>query len=149
MNIKRMFKKTTGIIAVSSILVATMGAGEALAKKNNRPVRAITASTLTIDFGTVGVGTTSDPVVVTFTSTGNANVTLAADAALRDVLGSEPGEYLLSPGTCTGGSVLAPGATCTVSVQFAPTHGDLPSWAAVELRSDAPTRGFIMEGLGI
>jgi photosystem II stability/assembly factor-like uncharacterized protein len=74
------------------------------------PLAALESSTLSLSFGNVTRGTTSAAQTVTLTNNLNATLTLNS-------------LQITSPftETTTCGASLAPGATCTVSVVFAPT----------------------------
>jgi Abnormal spindle-like microcephaly-assoc'd, ASPM-SPD-2-Hydin len=75
----------------------------------------IALSPTSINFGTVGVGTTSAASTVTVKNVGTTTVTFTGFS----IGGTNPGDYLIASKTC--GSTLAGAATCTVSVQFKPT----------------------------
>ena len=78
----------------------------------DRSARTATVAPSANDFGAVTVGTTSGAVTVTATSTGDGPI------AFSSVLVSGP--FAVTADTCSGQSI-APGATCAVSVAFAPT----------------------------
>ena len=65
-----------------------------------------------IDFGTIGANTSSI-LATTVRNTGRTSVSL-------DAISATPGVFTIQGGgTCAGGSVLPPGATCTVNVRYA------------------------------
>jgi hypothetical protein len=65
-----------------------------------------------IDFGTISANTTST-LPATVRNTGKTSVSL-------DSITATPGQFTIQGGgTCAGGSLLPPGATCTVNVRFA------------------------------
>jgi hypothetical protein len=65
-----------------------------------------------VDFGTIGANTTST-LPATVRNTGRTSVSL-------DSITATPGQFTIQGGgTCAGGSLLPPGATCTVNVRFA------------------------------
>jgi hypothetical protein len=68
------------------------------------------------DFGDLQVGSPSSVMTYTITNTGTAAVGPLTSASN----GPDPSQFLLSADTCTG-ATLAPSATCTVGVKFAPT----------------------------
>lgn len=74
------------------------------------PAPEVTPSTIEVDFGEVTVGEISPAQEVTFTNTGNVDVTFAEV--------TDPG-FVLDPADCTE-VTLEPGASCTVTVRFAP-----------------------------
>ena len=78
------------------------------------PVFAVSPSSK--DYGTQTVATSSSSQTFTVTNTGTANLTITTAA----LAGSNPGEFTKTTDTCTGATV-APNATCTVTVTFAPT----------------------------
>ncbi len=65
-------------------------------------------------FGIQGVGSSSTPQTVTLTNT----ATIALDISSIGLTGSNPGDYSF---TTSCGTVLEPGANCTISVTFTPT----------------------------
>ena len=65
-----------------------------------------------IDFGTIAANTTST-LPATVRNTGRTSVSL-------DAITATPGQFTIQGGgTCAGGSLLPPGATCTVNVRYA------------------------------
>ena len=72
---------------------------------------AITLGPASVTFPAQQAGTVSSPVPVTVTNSGTATLQVSSVLASGDFLESD---------TCTGTSI-APGATCTVNVRFAPT----------------------------
>jgi hypothetical protein len=78
-----------------------------------------------LDFGGQSMGTTSPPRTVTITNTGGASLTLGSV--------TPPPGFLVSHGCST----LAPGASCDISVRFAPPV------AAVALNSQVPAAGTL------
>ena len=65
-----------------------------------------------IDFGTIAANTTST-LPATVRNTGRTSVSL-------DSITATPGQFTIQGGgTCAGGSLLPPGATCTVNVRYA------------------------------
>jgi hypothetical protein len=109
--------KTTVITAKSGGIVSAQkqvqGTGKAV------KVAALSMSPPTLDFGTIGVGTTAGPHVFTVTNnggtaTGMLNVTNLDSTS--SVGGASQFTYVT---TCS--PALAPGATCFVAVTFAPT----------------------------
>jgi len=81
-----------------------------------------------VNFGTVAMGQTSvaQPVTLTFTAAGS----VASQLALTS--GAQKQDFAVAPGgSCVTGQSYAAGATCTVSVTFAPLFAGLRSGAAV------------------
>src|SRR5262249_49824374 len=75
----------------------------------------VSLSTTSLDFGTQLIGTSSAPQVVTLTNTGAVSLTISSIA----VSGADSEDF---GQTNTCGSHLPPGASCTISVTFAPTQ---------------------------
>jgi FG-GAP-like repeat/Abnormal spindle-like microcephaly-assoc'd, ASPM-SPD-2-Hydin len=75
----------------------------------------VSLSTTSLDFGIQVIGTSSAPQVVTLTNTGIFSLTISSIA----VSGADSADY---GQTNTCGSDLPPGASCTISVTFAPTQ---------------------------
>jgi hypothetical protein len=84
---------------------------------------------------TVANGTTKTGTVTLRNSATGANagtITLTAAPAVNRVTGT--GAFTVTGGTCASGTVLAPGATCTIIVQYVPpTTGSLTSTAHVTI----------------
>lgn len=83
-------------------------------------ITAVDISPSQLTFGSQKVGTTSPPQVITLENFGNATLNISST--------NVTGPFLISSTTC--GSSLAPGLTCTVSIEFKPTqtgaaNGDL------------------------
>jgi len=97
--------KVTGRRGVSTSASLT-GAGTGTA--------ALSVNPGTFDFADTEVGSDSAPKTFTVTNTGNIPTGVPTVS-----LGSGTGDFELSGSTCT--AALAPSATCTVSVTFAPT----------------------------
>jgi phospholipase C len=76
----------------------------------------ITASTGSLGFGNVPIETSSAPRQVTITNPGSNPVTI------DDISVTGPQDFGEFPQTNNCGSALAPQATCTIQVSFAPTH---------------------------
>jgi hypothetical protein len=68
------------------------------------------------NFGTVARRTTSAPQTSPLTSTGTATLNINAIA----LTGANSGQFIISSRTC--GTTLAPGVSCTLNVDFAPTR---------------------------
>ncbi len=77
--------------------------------------QSITVSPTSLNFGTVAVGNTSSQQSVTVTNVGPTTVTFTGFV----LAGTAPGDYLISANTC--GTTIAPGANCSVGVEFKPT----------------------------
>lgn len=72
----------------------------------------LTATPLTIDFGTVALGASSAPAIVTVTFTGPSGSNVS-----QVVTGTNPSAFGIESTTCTA---LSSGDTCTIRVRFAP-----------------------------
>ena len=75
----------------------------------------ISLSPVSLNFGTVTVGTTSVAKSVTVTNVGTTPVTFSGIS----IAGTNPGDYQISANTC--GTSLAAGGSCTVGLRFKPT----------------------------
>lgn len=75
---------------------------------------ALTLSPRVVTVGQVPVGTTSEETV-TLTNTGSEALTLTSFEAFGD-----NGNFRVNPGTCTLGTILAVGQSCTFSVLTSP-----------------------------
>ena len=75
----------------------------------------LSLSPVSLNFGTVAVGTTGAAKSVIVTNVGTAPVTFTSIS----IAGTNPGDYQISANTC--GTSLAARGTCTVSIRFNPT----------------------------
>lgn len=84
-------------------------------------------------FASTAVGAVSAVAPVTATNSGGAPVHISIAA----LVGSDAGQFKLAAGAGCAGAALAPGASCTVGVTFAPSSAGRHA-ATLELDSDAP-----------
>ncbi len=105
----------------------------------------VTLTPTTLDFGSVLLGRTST-LPTTFTNTGASPVTLGTLAIT--------GDYSIATATtaatpCTIGTVLAPGASCTVAIVFSPTQpGTRPGTLSVASSATALPLTATLTGIG-
>ena len=83
-------------------------------------------------------GSAAEPVTVTVTNTGLANLTIGTIA-------SDNSQFAILNDGCSGQSIAA-GAVCTLQVKFSPTHVDWQT-ATVSIPSNAPTQPTVKLGL--
>jgi Kelch motif/Galactose oxidase, central domain len=107
----------------------------------NVPGPLVVFSPSSVAFGGQQVGTTGPVQNVTVTNDGTADL----DISGVEIAGADPGDFVARD-TC---SVVAPGSSCSVGVQFAPTAIDLRQ-ATVAVADDAPgsPQGFTAIGYG-
>jgi N-acetylneuraminic acid mutarotase len=120
----------------------TDGAAQATAEVyKNRTGPLVSISPGSLSFGGQLVGTTGSAQSVTVTNVG----TYPLHVSGVDISGLDPGDFV-AQGTC---GLVAPGASCSVSVRFAPTAIDLRQ-ATVGVADDAPgsPQGFAVNGFG-
>jgi len=86
---------------------------------------------LSIDFGTVEVGTTSGHRTVTVSNTGDIGQTLVISN--ETIMGVNPSDFAFASDTCVT-RVIAPGASCTIDLTFTP--GDAGARSATMTISD-------------
>lgn len=99
-----------GSVGVTLAAVALIGGG-------------LTMSPVLHDFGSVATGTLSTSTTFTLSNAGG----LSTSPLTVTIGGTDPGAYQITSQSCSG-SALAPGASCTIAVQFAPaTNGTLVS----------------------
>jgi Abnormal spindle-like microcephaly-assoc'd, ASPM-SPD-2-Hydin len=105
------FRRLTlaSFLAVAA-LVALPGAFAA-----SSPLRLLTLSPAVIPLGNVAVGSTTEKTV-TLTNAGDEPLTLTSDEAF-----GYNGNFSVNSGTCTLGTTLAPGASCTFTVSSSPS----------------------------
>ena len=90
-------------------------------------------------FGAADIcGSAAEPVTVTVTNTGLANLTIGTIA-------SDNSQFAILNDGCSGQSIAA-GAVCTLQVKFSPTHVDWQT-ATVSIPSNAPTQPTVKLGL--
>ena len=95
------------------------------------------------NFGTVSVGSSSSVAAKTITSSGTAA------AQITTVTSSNPGEFPIVSRTCTDGATVNVGATCTVSVQFAPAaSGSRNGTITVTSNGTGSPQSFSVSGTG-
>jgi hypothetical protein len=87
-------------------------------------------STSSLSFGTISVGSSSGPSVVTISNTGNAALQFTSIA----ITGANTSDFTQA-NTC--GSSLAAGGICTISVTFSPTDTGFRT-ASVTIKDNAP-----------
>jgi hypothetical protein len=134
---------TTITISLRGSVVASDGGADGMPA-----VVVITPDNSMHDFGTVITGTSSAPFTFTFTNAG----TVASGALSAMLSGTGANDFQLANDGCTT-QVLAPGANCTVKVQFQPkttgsesaslTVGDGTNMAAVTVSGMAIAPGAL------
>lgn len=80
------------------------------------PAGAVCLSASSLAFGSVGIGSTNSGQNVTITNCGTTNLSVTAAA----IVGANAGDFHITANSC---SSLATGATCSITVNFAPTAG--------------------------
>jgi len=95
-------------IAIPLSGTATGGAAAA-------PIASISPASLT--FASTTMGATSAAQNITVSNTGNAALTISA------ITSSNTANFVIAGGTCSAGGGVAAGASCTVSMAFAPAAG--------------------------
>ena len=95
--------------ASSPTTLGLTGVGVALAPS-------VCFSSSPVDFGSVGVGSTGSVQSVIITNCGTAALVISS----LTLTGANPGDFIITSSTCVS---VVTGATCLVSMQFAPTAG--------------------------
>lgn len=120
------------LMLIASLAVASPQAGDTIAAPS------VWASPREIDFGPVGLGITSDPIVVTFTNNGTTTLSPFSDGSV--------GAPFLRTQTCDAG--LPPGTTCTYTFSFTPDQpGEVT--AVSRTRTDAGLVDIVLRGRGV
>ena len=118
------------------VLFTSLTLGLLVAMAVNAAAAGETWTPSSADFGQVAVGAHSAPKTFTLKA---GSSSYEADPAVFD----NSDEFLVDRGTC--GGTLSPGASCTASVVFAPTHTGARSGTlrggAVSLTPEAPLTG--------
>ncbi|MCW2768115.1 MAG: putative Ig proteinputative calcium-binding proteinFG-GAP repeat protein, partial [Nocardioides sp.] len=97
------------------LALANANAGSVSVLLGTTPVPVFSVSPTTKAYGTQVTGTTSSAQTFTVTNTGTADLAIAT----ATLAGTDAAQFTKGSDTCTGQSV-APAATCTVQVSFAP-----------------------------
>ena len=113
------FTPTAAGTRAASLSVADNAASspQSVAVSGSATAPAVGLSPASLTFSTLPVGTTSGVQTVTLTNTGNAPLTISSIG----MAGANPGDFAQTNTCPTGASTLAAGASCTISVTFAPT----------------------------
>ena len=95
----------------------------------------ISLSVTRLSLGSQAVGNTSKAKSVTVTNVGTVVVNFTGSGIA--IAGADPGDFIISANTC--GPSLAGGASCTVSIEFAPTATGARS-ATLDFNDDGGSR---------
>ncbi|MFP5317519.1 MAG: choice-of-anchor D domain-containing protein [Acidimicrobiia bacterium] len=106
------------------------------------PIPGLVVDPARLDFGSVAIGTSSEPRQVTLTNDGDMPLVLDA----LDLAGSSPDAYRLEAARCVGTNLPA-GASCTVSVVFAPARTG-PQDATLVFRRAGEGQQVVLAGRG-
>jgi uncharacterized repeat protein (TIGR01451 family) len=120
----------TSNAASSPDTVALTGTGVA-------PVITVTPGSLA--FGTVPIGTISSPQNVTVTNSGTSGLNVTGATV--------SGPFAIAADGCSGGSAIAPGESCQIGVQFAPSSTG-PASGTLTIKSDGGTATVALSGSG-
>ena len=108
------------------------------------PIKTLSASPSSVDFGSVAVGAAPGSAGVTVTNTGSVNVAVST----VDVTGTAPGVSVTAD-SCEGVSI-APKASCTVDLSYAPPSvATLAAQLAVSSDADASPLVVPLEGTAV
>jgi hypothetical protein len=121
------------------VTVSLMGTGVSL----NFPD--ITVSPLSINFGSVNIGSSSNPQIITVRNDGTANLSIGSIA----LTGTNPSEFSKSIDACSG-QILTPGGSCTSQIMFSPTSAGSKA-ATLSIPSNDPDEnpvGVSLSGIG-
>jgi hypothetical protein len=86
-------------------------------------------------FGSQSVGTTSNPITFTLTNNGSSSLNVPSGGAT--LTGTDKAQFAISSDGCSGQTV-APGASCSVAVSFAPTAAGTYTIASLQITDNAP-----------
>ncbi len=104
------------------------------------PAPAVTVAPDPVTFGTLNQGTTSSPIVVTVSNSGNATLHISSVT----LGGNNPGEFTMTNG-CSG--PYAANATCTITLTFSPVAAGQRS-AIISISDDAQNSPQIVQVTG-
>jgi hypothetical protein len=83
----------------------------------------VTLSQTSLSFGNVAQGATTAPGTSILTNTGNATLSITS----AKISGVNPADFAFGgSNTCSAGAAILPGASCTISVDFAPNEPNPP-----------------------
>ncbi len=116
----------TSNAAGSPHLTQLRGAGSAA----TLPVLVYLPATPSLDFGSVSAGSVSATQTVTVQNQGPGGVSLT----VLNTIGADAASFSIVGGTCSVGTPLFEGGTCTIAIQFAPGSGGAKS-ASVQIAS--------------
>jgi Protein of unknown function (DUF3443)/Cep192 domain 4 len=88
------------------------------------PAPVVSLSTLSLAFGPVAMGTTSQPMTVTLTNIGNATLTFSSDASIS---GTNSADFSIMQSSCVIASPVTANSTCTVQITFTPSTSGMES----------------------
>ncbi len=132
------------VVSGNGTFVAVGGNG-AILQSNllQSPLPQISVAPASMAFGVIQVGNSSPSQILTITNKGAAPLIIGTLA----LAGINPTDFVLSSNACSG-ATLAPAATCTVNVTFAPAVAGAKS-ARLEVPSndpDSPVVGIVLTG---
>jgi 6-phosphogluconolactonase (cycloisomerase 2 family) len=104
------------------------------------PAPAVTVAPDPVTFPPINQGTTSSPIVVTVSNSGNATLHISSVT----LGGNNPGEFTMING-CSG--PYAPNATCTITLTFSPVAAGQRS-ATISISDDAPNSPQLVQVSG-
>jgi hypothetical protein len=105
----------------------------------------VSFSTISLNFHSHAVGTTSAPHTVTVTNVGTATVNFTGSGIV--IAGTDPADFVISANTC--GASLAGGIQCQVSVEFKPTAtGARSAWLQFNDDGGASPQTVVLSGTG-
>ena len=95
-------------------------------------------------FASITVGQSSNSKLVTLTNTGDQALSVTS----INLTGADPADFLVTP-NCSAPTVLAPNATCTISVVFSPTAAGARQ-ASLTITDNAPgsPQSILLSGTG-
>ncbi|MBL8309217.1 MAG: choice-of-anchor D domain-containing protein [Burkholderiales bacterium] len=106
---------------------------------NGSPAASVSATSLT--YASTNVGSTAAAQTVTLSNTGTAALTLGATTI--------SGDFAVSSNTCTSGSSVAAGGSCSVSVTFTPTAAGARSGSLTIAHNATPSTSTVtLSGTG-
>ena len=123
----------TGVRAANAQITDDAGGSpQSIALSGTGTAPAVTLSPTTVNFGSQRVGTTSAAQTVNVMNTGTAALSIASIG----LAGTNAGDFSQSTTCALSPATLAAGASCTISVRFAPTAAGARS-ASLQIADDA------------
>lgn len=136
-GVKNSSVRVTSVFDIKTVSLTGTGA--------DNPVAVVNPSAM--DFGTIGVGSTSEPLTAIVTNTGSTDLTITANPSIS---GADAAQFaILNPANaCVSGTVLSPGESCPVEVTHSP-NDTIADTASLDIPTDDVNLAVVLSGNGL